>query len=532
MKRDDSGYMLPMTLVTITLLAFAALLTGRTLGAQLRASIQERLLIEERITARNAAYIMDAWMADPKLSKDITTGPVDSNGWQATNPADPNDPLPVWRTPVGSLGCAPPTNETCWMFTVLDPTPDPGDNPKLRGGEAEQDTADIIIEIRSGCVEDIERCQRTTQITRTYERAVFAQYQLHYDTNRVPPVALYGPDGQPDDPRCATDPTYTGVCDDPAATYGPDLVPDDPRCATDPTYTGVCDGYDQATLIVFTDEDTLNGPLRYSGDGPVLYCGSPDFRRIEAKNNTRPEAVAGCASSITPDWEPLDGAPAPAWGTGLNDPSRFTHKGDLSLPALSTPPSGTTSNSVDYHHRHAGPGATISDGDIIVGDIAVSDGDVTIERLCIDGSATIYSERDIIVRGDIKASGSNDADGPNVIALIAKGDVILAPSAAVPPECDSPADTNLTLTNVAILAPNGAVYASEWHQSCAPCPQFILEGSIAANHLGLYGIPDPSSGGVTNGWSKHFTYPTNFWRARPPWWPGHDSYPIPEWQPV
>lgn len=61
-------------------------------------------------------------------------------------------------------------------------------------------------------------------------------------------------------------------------------------------------------------------------------------------------------------------------------------------------------------------------------------------------------------------------------------------------------------------------------------PTLRIEGSIAAYHLGLYGIPNPNAGTVTAGWSKHFTYPTNddatpavdesFWLARPPWWPG------------
>ena len=128
--------------------------------------------------------------------------------------------------------------------------------------------------------------------------------------------------------------------------------------------------------------------------------------------------------------------------------------------------------------------------------------------------------------------------------------MILDPIGSTPPTCNNgtltalTAAQNLTLTNVAVLAPNGAVYARRWHLPCnGPCPAFTLEGSIAAKHLGLYGIPDPSSGDVTHGWSKTFTYPTDdptddlattdtineaFWRARPPWWPGFTSS---EWAP-
>ncbi len=560
MKRNDSGYILPMTLVTITLMAFAALLTGRTFGVQLRASMQERLIIEERLTSRNAEHIMDAWMANPEFSKDITTGPVDSNGWQETNPLDPNDPLPVWRTPDGTPDpdCPSPPNTTCWKFNIGPTTSNP-----LRGGEALQETRDITVEIRSGCVGDIERCQRTTEATRTYERAVFAQYQLHYESNYLPEEALNGPDGIADPADCRTStPADPSLCDRPnQALDGPDGLEDPADCLTaTPADASLCDG---PRIIVFTSADTLNGPLRYSGNDKVLYCGSPTFKLIESKSSSRPtRAAVGCPSQ--PSWM-LDDGTTRQWPLSDTDPldaDRFVVQGDeLALPVISAP-TGCALSTVNYDHnidltaknlRQSNPGTcpgapgqpdhAILDGDIIVGDTTVSNGDVTIERLCMDGSATIYSERDIIVRGDIKASGPNDADGPNVVALIAERNVILDPSSGTPPECSGPPDTNLTLTNVAILAPNGAVYAREWYLLCGgTCPNFTLEGSIAAKHLGLYGIPDATTGNVTNGWSKHFTYPTDdpatndinesFWRVRPPWWPGYDSYPIPEWEPA
>ena len=105
--------------------------------------------------------------------------------------------------------------------------------------------------------------------------------------------------------------------------------------------------------------------------------------------------------------------------------------------------------------------------------------------------------------------------------------MVLDPSDSTPPGCadDTLTEGNsrhsLTLTNVAILAPEGAVYARRWHlpHAAAGGPILTIEGSVAAKHLGLYGIPDPATGDMTNGWSKHFTYPTDFWRARPPWWP-------------
>ena len=90
---------------------------------------------------------------------------------------------------------------------------------------------------------------------------------------------------------------------------------------------------------------------------------------------------------------------------------------------------------------------------------------------------------------------------------------------------------NLTLTNVAVLAPNGGVYARRWHLPHASTggPTLTIEGSIATKHLGLYGIPDQTTGTITSGWAKTFTYPTDFWQARPPWWPGFTGN---EWAPV
>ena len=353
----------------------------------------------------------------------------------------------------------------------------------------------------------------------------------------MPSTALDGPDGLPDDPA---------VCND-------------PNIAPDPV---LCDDLDPATVIVFTAADNLNGPLRYSGNGPVLYCGDPTFKRIEANTDTPPESVPGCPSVPTPRWEPVVGV-APAWTVGLSDPERFTFtSGDLSLPSLADPPQEgdervCTLERVNHHKSHNTTAGNLRDNNmndgndtndcpgepgspdhaILPGDIILSDDELTIDQLVVEGSVTVYSEGDIIVCGDIEAIGTNPAGGPNVIALITAGDVILDPSGLTPLACAD--DTlpelntshNLTLTNVAVLAPDGAVYARRWHLPHAATggPTLTIEGSIAAKHLGLYGIPDQTTGTITSGWAKTFTYPTDFWQARPPWWPGLDGS---EWAPV
>ena len=543
----DSGYVLAATVVAITLMAIAAMVYGRVFGVQLRASIQERLVIEERTATRNAERVIDAWMADPEFSKDITE---EKRGES------------LWRKPDGSVGCSPPTDTVCWAFTVTDPT---AANPLLRGNEAEQDIRTVDIEVRTGCTADIDSCQRATEITRTYERAVFAHYQMHYANHNTPPAIrreavarLRAAETAAEQAIRAANPSWT---DDQVTA----------EVALDPEVRYWTQWRDDLPLpVVFTSADTLNGPLRHSGPGAIWYCGSPEFKLIESKSPNRPvRADASCPSQ--PSWlDDTTNPPTPVnWpvsDTDLLDANRFVVRGDeLDLPAISAPtgPGICTLAAVNYHHvydsfdktrREANPGvcpgeptqSTIPHA-ILDGDIIVSNGPITIERLVVDGSVTVYAAGDITVCGDVEAAGTNLAGGPNVVALIAEGAVILDPGGTVPPACDNGTLTALTalqdisLTNVAVLAPrsNGTAYARGWHLPCnGTCPTLTIEGSVAANHLGLYGIPNPS-GAVTNGWTKSFAYPTDdpnttnineaFWRARPPWWPDFTGN---EWEPA
>ena len=502
-KGDDRGFILPATLVAITLMAFAALLTGRTIGTLLRASVQESLAVKEHATIQTVTGIIDSWMADQQVSSLLQSADSRIVG--------------VWRTPLGA-DCVWGKDTTCWRIDADDPSTPEDEGPKwvflgnLRGGEAERQALAMTATVVVGCYGSTEdACQRTHSFTRNYERAVFSQYQLHYDTNAIPPEALNGPDGQPNDPA---------VCNDLN-------TPSDPI---------LCDDLDPATVIVFTSDDNLNGPLRTTLT-QVLHCGNPTFSRIEVSGN-----------NPDPDDALVDvdcGYPTTA--------SSIVSGGDLELPPLegfSLPSNGVCAlDSIDYAHLFAPVTAAGLRGDncpggpgdpthaVIDGDIISAGGDITIEHLTLNGSVTIHAEGDIIICGDIEASGTNPAGGPNVIALITEGNVVLDPSGSIPPECadDTLAELNtshnLTLTNIAILAPNGAVYARRWHLPHAPTggPTLTIEGSIAAKHLGLYATPDILGGAIDGGWSKTFTYPTGFWQARPPWWPGLDGS---EWAPI
>ena len=515
-EHDDRGFILPATIAAITLMAIAALLTGRVVGVLLRASMQESFAVEEHAVTETVTGIIDAWMADPQVSTLLVS-----------DPADPRV-ADVWRTRLGEP-CIWGEHPTCWK---IDSTTRVTYSGTLRGGEAERHAQDVTATVAVGCWGSTpEQCQRTRTFTRRYERAVFSQYQLHYDTNAVPSTALDGPNGLPDD---------LAACDDPN-------IPPDPV---------LCDDLDPATVIVFTGDDTLNGPLRTTLT-EVLHCGSPTFNRVEVGGNapsppTSPLIDVGCSRS--PQWNPA--VTLPNIETLISE-GRVVYGGDLDLPplaAFSLPSDEVCAlDRIHYtHHRgtsdptavglRAGncPGEAgqathaVIDGDIIQ---AQTNDIIIIEHLILEGSVTIYAEGDIIVCGDIETRGTNPAGGPNVIALITEGDVILDPNGLTPPACGD--DTllelhtshNLTLTNVAVLAPDGAVYARRWHLPHASTggPTLTIEGSIAAKYLGLYAIPDQTTGTITSGWAKTFTYPADFWQARPPWWPGQDGS---EWAPV
>lgn len=531
----DRGYVLPAAVVTLTLLAITSALTARVFGELLRASVRERVVIENQAAAHNAKTILDAWMADPAASAAITDPDHDDHG----------DYTAAAFTGGGADGCVL-ADETCWRIALTRPNP-----AVLRGGEARQDLAEVTLTVESGCS---VVCQYTSQTVRTYERAVFAHYQLHYQTDLPPPDAftsLKGPDGEwdtPLPPACETDPDGVGC----------DKEPDDHPNAAATRHL-------EQARVVFTGLDVLNGPLRHSGNDPVRYCGSPRFRRIETRTSTAPKPAAPTCTGKPGWYDNADALVAP-WPVS-GDPNRdlpadrprWVVRGDnLELPPLGPPP--TTGRDVCslLKIEHPSPHPLDIDADknratncpdepgssrhaIRDGDIITASGDITIHRLDIAGSITVYARGDIIICGLVEATGTNPAGGPNVVALVTHKSVVLQPSptpagcetgaprgdGTVPQLAAGSAHHDLTLDNVAVLAPNSGVYATGWHLPCnGPCPTLTINGSIAAKHLGLYGTPDPGGAGATHGWKKHFTYPEDFWQARPPWWP---NLPPGEW---
>ena len=287
MNRRDCGFILPMTIVTLTLLALAALMTGRAVGAMLRASVQERLTIAEQQTTRTAEAVLDAWMADKHISLQIT------------DPSQPHHALildrDAWRTSEGEQPCPTAKETSCWRILLPPPPLTPTTTVKLRGGEAERRIREVTIETRSGCFSSIDNCQRTHTVTREYERAVFAQYQLHFNNHDAPQRAI---DHASDSLTAA----------EAAAREAGTLVAAD---------ADVIEWTSRVTLlqgarIVFADGDTFDGPVR-TGLNRVLICGSPIFHKPvevslpEGTDTTNETGIVvqapGCTSLSLPNWQ-------------------------------------------------------------------------------------------------------------------------------------------------------------------------------------------------------------------------------------
>ena len=485
---NDRGTVLIITVVTMSLLAFGVLMLAGTVKRLLDVSLSEALAAEQRLVSKTATGVLDAWLADQGDSKQI----FDNGAGR------------VWMTPIGEQPCPDPTTNRNICWRVSDVSDVDFDAPDLRGGEAQRTAKDVTVEIAVGChSNNPDDCQRTSTITRRYEQAVTFQYQLHYDTNAVPPAVL-----DADDPGCHADPPS-------------------------PPPGVVCD---PETLIVFARGDTLNGPVRTTLT-EVLYCNDPTFFRVEVAGSLPNPPVSPLVAHprclASPIWQGITTPPTPSLQDLLNE-ERIVYGGDLDLPDLDrpdpAPPFSATllCDEVDFDFRQPLAGncpRTVESGDLI----SPSNSSITIHELVLNGSATVYASGDIIICGDIEARGSNPSGGPNVIALVTEGDVILDPSGDPTSPCGDPSGLlnsihNLTLANVAVLAPKGAIYARNWHLGHAPDPAegptLTIKGSIAARYLGLYGIPNPADGSVDAGWAKNFTYPDNFWLARPPWWPG------------
>ena len=149
-------------------------------------------------------------------------------------------------------------------------------------------------------------------------------------------------------------------------------------------------------------------------------------------------------------------------------------------------------------------------------------------------------------------------------------DVMPLPGGAVPPQNDLSGGTSehtalttalaadrtgitLAMHNVAVFAPRGGLYAEDYNLSpgnCAtppppmqspsvageaeaftqveregfvPCslPTLAISGSVISKHRMLVGLQLPTTSGNAHygGFVKDFTYPEDFWRAVPPWWP-------------
>lgn len=393
------------------------------------------------------------------------------------NPERMLPPMKEWQ---------PPTGDMRWR--VLDAQDIPFVDSSIRGA-AERRSVEVTFQWATGCTpgrmlsptdDPSEHCHVVDTTSRRYEHRSFLQYQLHYEQNDIPNRWCEG------DAQCLA---FGG-------------------------------------MVVFADGDLLDGPI-HTNLSSILYCGAPAFNAsVEIAGDPNLSAFLngpGCIGTPTFSGRPM----------AHSDLVNGGHLGVARLPGTEPPVCG---GSVDWL-KEGMELAEDDDHNITAsldlsttrpGDIHTAPG-VNIEVFgAAPGSVTIVAEGTITVIGDLSAPIGE------VVGLVVGCDVVLDPAGARSSTELVTGVHDLSLSNIAVLAPAGGMWANAWAKphgldpACAgaPPPPFCgvnpntptvlnFSGAVASRYLGLFGrlLPDPS------GWVKEFSYPTGFWQVQPPWWP-------------
>lgn len=394
-------------------------------------------------------------------------------------------------------------NAACW--TLRDAVTDPrtGRRPGISSAVLQ-----VALSWRGGCSEEDDpavwgECVTASETTRRYTRRSLLQYHLVYATDLAPPKA----------------------------------------------------NAEAGVRVPFTEEDVL-GPI-HTNQEKVLICGEPAFQTAPGGEVpvvvevTRGEA----AVSVEDIYEVLSGGNCPTrtvrqvrdkTGVATDRPLLVQHGQQAECPTDNGSSGQSTDDALkpgfawmsDGIRIARGTGRVLLNGSKV--DLsALSDGDVVWSSGSLEvvgaapagSSVTVMAGIDIIVMGDISASGTVSGRSA-VVALLAGCDVLIDPPTLDVGYLCGPADS-LTMTNVAVAAPAGGLYAINWRTEHKPgCAVPVLEFSGAATvyYRGLLGAHAPDNNkAVTSGWKKDFLFPDGFHLARPPWWPAISDK---EWVPI
>lgn len=412
--------------------------------------------------------------------------------------ADPDESLwSLWHHEPGEL-CDFATHDACWQ-TRFGPT----ERIELRPGifVAERN---VTLRTVSGCSEsafstiDLEAAQQDSvdlaagcrsvesSVTR-WRRRSFTDYGMHIGSQTA--SARQGGRPVPFDstlqasawPIRTNQPAFFIVCDDPPAfadaevsehpglASGSAVPAADAATAADGTAcpTAVAGRFTTAPILdVQRTADDRDHARRCASDRPTALVWMADAN-AQARSHGHAQDLAG----QTP------------WGGWLNTDAAAQTLDLSAIPQISP----QISQYDNYRYT------------------IYREGDLTVSGIL----APHVDALSIAVSGDIVLDMSSiDTSTAEVVALIAGCDVVLAGIPAA----------DATLSRVAVLAPHGALYPAAWRTNPGPFPTVTVEGSVATQHWGVFGLYDATQT-QQSGYSFDLAYPPGWGNIVPPWWP-------------
>ena len=320
----------------------------------------------------------------------------------------------------------------------------------------ERRTLWVAVEAGSGCGPS-GNCERVSRVERVFAYRGFLDYQLHFDSDGVPPGAAYG---QP-----------------PGAHYP------------------------------FVGGDVFEGPVHTNSLVPIPVCGPAQFS-FDAEDGRPPGSspssfatVAGCTDGRLPTVQVFAGGQIDvadlAGGVDRARREGTSHIGNLVVDL----------SIVSSIARSDGTSVPAAQDDIVIhatGDIEVS-GTVETGR-----NVVVLAGDDLTVTGDVAPDGAS-----GVLGLIAlTGDIVLDVAGDL-----TLTDTALLAVQGGLVNLHWHTTADANSDGMRdPCPQLRIDGSAWLAYRGLLGGHD-ATGNTVSGHCVTSRYPADWAIRSPAWWP-------------
>lgn len=317
-------------------------------------------------------------------------------------------------------------------------------------------TLTVTVEAGSGCGPNGD-CERVSRVERVFAYRGFLDFQLHFDSDGVPPGAAYG---------------------QPAGAHYP-----------------------------FVGGDVFAGPVHTNSLSAIPVCGPAQFSfvvedgRPPGSGTSSFATVAGCTDGRLPTVQVFAGGQIDvanlAGGVERARAEGTSHTGALAVDLLM----------VSSTARSDGTPVPAAQSDIVIhatGDIEVS-GTVEAGR-----NVVVVAGGDLIVTGDVAPDGANGVLGlismTGDLVLDVAGDLTLADTALLAAQGGL---VNLHWNKIDDANADGVP---------DPCPQLRIDGSAWLAYRGLLGAHD-ATGNTISGHCVTYRYPSDWAVRSPVWWP-------------